>query len=185
LNQNEAIMKKYLSILTVAVICCCLSCNNKNESGLSATTQKNLDAMHAISHSFETKDFSKLGDYIATDAVDHTGDKGDIKGLDSMKAAFIKEEAQMSDQKSETIKELADDQYVMSWMRYTTVMKTDGMGHKAGDTVNMKALEVAKFADGKAVEHWTFMEPVDVVKMMGAMGQAPMSMPADSTKMKK
>jgi SnoaL-like polyketide cyclase len=178
-------MKKYLSMLAVAVICCCLSCNNKNESGVSAVTQKNLDAMHAISHSFETKDFSKLGDYIAADAVDHAGEKGDVKGLDSMKAEFIKEEALMNDEKTETIKELADDQYVMSWMHYTAVMKIDGMGHRAGDTVDMKSLEVAKFVDGKAVEHWTFMEPGDVVKMMGAMGQSPMSMPADSTKMKK
>ena len=177
-------MKKYLSMLAVAVVCCCLSCNNKNEGGISATAQKNLDAMHAISHSFETKDFSKLGDYIAADAVDHSGDKGDIKGLDSMKAEFTREEAQMGDQKSEIIKELADDKYVMSWMHYTSVMKTDGMGHKAGDTIDMKVLEVAKFADGKAVEHWAFMEPGDVMKMMGAMGQ-PMSMPADSTKMKK
>ncbi len=47
----------------------------------------------------------------------------------------------------------------------------------------MKGLEVSRFKDGKAVEHWTLMEPGDVMKMMSSMQQPKMAMPADSMKM--
>jgi hypothetical protein len=70
--------------------------------------------------------------------------------------------------KSETVKELADDEYVMCWFRFTGDYKTDVPGHKAGETYDLKALEVAKFKDGKAIEHWTFVQPADMMKMMGA-----------------
>ncbi len=172
-------MKKYLSMTTIVLICCCIACNNKPEGGLSATAQKNLDAMRGVTQCFQTKDFSKLGDYIATDAVDHAGQNGDIKGLDSLKAAFVKEVADIDNQKTEAIKELADDEYVMSWYHFTGTYKTDGMGHKAGDKFDMKAIETSKFKDGKAIEHWTMMEPGDVMKMMSSM-----PMPADSAKKK-
>jgi len=177
-------MKNYLSMLVVACSCYLISCSNKSESGHSAAAQKNLDAMRAITKSFETKDFSKLGDYIASDAVDHAGPNGDIKGLDNMKSEFEKMVADMNNQKTEIIKELADDDYAMSWARFTGEYKTDGAGHKAGDKFDMKGLEVAKFKDGKAVEHWTLMEPADVMKMMSSMPQPTMQGPADSTKKK-
>jgi predicted ester cyclase len=175
-------MKKFLTMLLLAGCCYLVSCNSKSDSGLSATAQKNLDASNAIEQTFTSKDFSKLGDYIATDAVDHSGDNGDIKGLDSIRAAFEKESATMDNMKVETIKNLADDEYVMSWSHYSGSYKTDGMGHKAGDKFEMKAVEVSKFKDGKAVEHWSMMEPGDVMKMMASM-QPPSTMPAmDTTK---
>ncbi len=177
-------MKKYLLMLVIAPGCYFISCNNKAESGsgLSPAAQKNLDAMHGVSNAFDTRDFSKIGDYIAVDAVDHSGEKGDIKGLDSLKAAFMKWTDGVEGQKTEIIKELADDDYAMSWNRYTGTYKTEGMGHKAGDKYDMKAIEVSKFKDGKATEHWTFMEPADMMKMMATMPQPPMA--GDSTKKK-
>jgi len=177
-------MKNYVSVLAIALGCYVVSCNNKSEGGLSATAQKNLDAMHGVTQCFDSKDFSKIGDYIAGDAVDHSGDSGDIKGLANIKAQFEKWTAGMESQKTETIKDMADDEFVMSWNHYTGTYKTAMMGHKAGDKYDMKAVEVAKFKDGKAVEHWTMMEPGDVMKMMGNMQQPTMAMPSDTTKKK-
>ena len=68
------------------------------------------------------------------------------------------------DAKAEIIKELADDDYVFSWMRFTG--SSDGsMGMPAGP-YDMTSIEVVKFKDGKAVEHWGFMEPREMMKMM-------------------
>lgn len=174
---------KHLSVLAITLLACGIACNNnKSEGGLSATAQKNLDAMHGVTQCFDSKDFSKLGDYIAADAVDHSGDKGDVKGLDSIKAGFVRWSATVDNPKTEVIKELADDEYVMSWLRSTGTVKEPSMGLKAGDKIDMKSVEVAKFKDGKAIEHWSMMEPSDVVKMMGNM-QQPMA-PADTTKKK-
>jgi ketosteroid isomerase-like protein len=177
-------MKKYLPLFIVVISSCCISCNNQ-QAGPSAATQKNLDAMHAVTQAFDTKDFSKIGDYIAADAVDHAGENGDIKGIDSIKAQFVKWTAEMDNGKTVVIKELADDEYVMSWVNDSGTYKTDGMGHKAGDTFSVQAIEVAKFKDGKVTEHWTMMSPTEVMKMMGTMSTPTMPTPADSVKMKK
>ncbi|TAL50905.1 MAG: hypothetical protein EPN92_01195 [Chitinophagaceae bacterium] len=175
-------MKKLLFSTTIAFLCFCISCNNEKKGGLSVQAQKNLDAQHGVSKCFDTKDFSKLGDYIAEDAVDHAGETGDVKGLANMKTEFEQMTAGIDNAKSEVIKELADDDYVMSWMHFTGTLKTDMMGMKAGDKYNMKAIEVAKFKDGKAVEHWTFMEPAEMMKMSGSPQT---TMPMKDTTMKK
>lgn len=163
-------MKKILFSTTIALLCFCVSCDNdKDEHQLSDKAEKNLEASRAITKCFETKDFSKLGDYIAEDAVDHAGENGDIIGLENMKAEFTRMVEGIENPKSEVIKELADDDYVMSWMRFTGTLKTDMMGMKAGDKYDMSAIELSKFKDGKAIEHWTFMQPADMMQMMGSM----------------
>lgn len=179
-NQKLKHMKR-LPVLVIALLACGIACtNNKSEGGLSAAAQKNLDAMHGVTQCIESKDFSKIGDYIAADAVDHDAEKGDVKGLDSIKAELVRWAASVDNPKTEIIKELADDEYVMSWTRSTGTMKEASMGLKSGDKVDMKMIEVAKFKDGKAVEHWTMMEPSEMMKMMG--GMPPMQAPADTVK---
>ncbi|GGB22191.1 ester cyclase [Puia dinghuensis] len=177
-------MKKHLTIVASAAIWCFAACTSKPEGGLSAAAQKNLDANDSVAKCFETKNFSKLGDYIATDAVDHSGEHGDIKGLDSMKAAFEKEMAGVDNMKSDLVKALADSDYVMAWYRFSGTWKKAEMGHKAGEPFDFKSLEVSRFKDGKAVEHWALMEPKDVMQMMSAM-QPPAAPMADTTKKKK
>lgn len=156
------------------------SCTAKEEGGLSAAAKKNLEANQAITKCFETKDFSKLGDYIAADAVDHAGQQGDVKGLENIKAEMAKMVEGMTDMKSEILKELADDEYVMSWMKVSGTLTADMMGMKAGDKIDGSSVELSKFKDGKVVEHWTFMEPAEVMKMMGGATQPPAA--TDTTK---
>ena len=84
-------MKKLLFIISAGFICLLTSCESKKEAGMSEKAQKNLDAVHGVNKSFDTKDFSKLGDYIAEDCIDHAGEMGDIKGLANMKAEFEKD----------------------------------------------------------------------------------------------
>ena len=174
-------MKKLLIALPVALCICCISCNDKG-GGMSDAAKKNLDAMHAITKAFETKDFSKVGDYITEDAVDH-GMQGDIKGLADIKANFAKMAAMSEGDKTEVVKEMADDDYVMSWNHYTGKAKTADMGMKPGDAMDMSAMEVCKFKDGKVVEHWSLMEMKECMKMMPPASQKPMDQPMkDSSK---
>ena len=114
---------------------------------------------------------------IASDIVDHT-DRGDIKGLDSMKAMVTMIHNTMKDMKQKVVHSTADGDYVYGWMKYTGT--TDGsMGMPAGP-YDMQAIEVVKFnSENKATEHWSFMEIQDVMGMMG--GGAPPAM-KDSTK---
>jgi predicted SnoaL-like aldol condensation-catalyzing enzyme len=137
-------MKKLFFILAVVILNSLVACN----SGMSSTAKKNKEVNDAIMKAFEAGDFSKMGDYIAADAVDHGSEKGDVSGLDNIVAAMKGYREQMGEMKSETIRELADDDYVMVWSKM------------AGR--NMTTVDIAKFKDGKAVEHWIYMDPKDM-----------------------
>ena len=159
-------MKKILFSSTMAFLLLFTACDKDEEHEMSDKAKANLEASRSIGKCFDTKDFSKLGDFVADDAVDHAGENGDIKGLANMKVEFAKMVEGIENAKSEAIKELADDEYVMYWMRFTGSLKTDMMGMKAGDNYDMSAIELSKFKDGKMIEHWTFMQPADMMKMM-------------------
>jgi hypothetical protein len=176
-------LKKYFWIPVLSATCFCISCNGGPSSGPSEMAKQNLDKVHEITKSFTSKDFNKLGDYILADAIDHAGDHGDVKGLDSIKAEFVKWSA-TADEKVDIIKEVADDEYVMSWTHNKGKYKIAGEGFKVDDTFNLQAVEVARFKDGKVAEHWTMMPPGDVMRMMNKTTAEP-TMPADSMKMKK
>ena len=171
-------MKKYLFILSAGFIFLLSSCGDKKEAGMSATAKKNMEANEAIVKMFETGDLSKIGDYIAKDAVDHAGPKGDIIGLDSIKASFDHMGQVMSNMKNEIVKTVADDEYVMCWLKGSATAKKDlpEWNMKAGQTHTGNSIEVAKFKDGKVVEHWSF---VDAAEMM-AMMTPPPPQPTDS-----
>lgn len=178
-------MKKLLFMLSAGCMVFISSCRSKKESGgMSDTAKKNLEANRAITKCFDTKDFSKLGDYIAEDGIDHSGEQGDIKGVAAMKEEFAKMVAGYENSTTEVIKEMADDEYVMTWQRYKGTLKTDQMGMKAGDKFDMTAIEVSKFKDGKAVEHWSFMQPSEMMKMMGGAPQNAMPATGDTLQKK-
>jgi len=158
-------MKKLFFILAVVILNILIACNSE-AGGISATAKKNKEVNTAIMKAYEAGDFSKMGDYITADAVDHGGDMGDIKGLDSIVAAMKRYHDQTENVKTEVIREMADDEYVITWAKVSGTPKTDGMGMKAGQKMEMTSVDVAKFKDGKAVEHWIYMDPKD---MMGVM----------------
>ncbi len=148
-------MKSLSFLVTVAALCVLASCNN---SGMSATAKKNMEVNDAIMKAYEGDDFSKMGDYIAADAIDHASDHGDVKGLDSIVAVMKRYHAMMPDMKSTTTKSLADDEYVFTWSTVSATMN--------GKKTEMTGVDVSKFKDGKAVEHWVYSDPNDVMKMM-------------------
>ena len=173
-------MKKFSSVLVAGTLILLVSCGTKKSEGggMSDATKKNMDANAGVLKMFETGDYSKIGDYIAADAVDHAGPKGDIKGLDSIKAYFTQMTAMMSGMKNDVIKTLADDEYVMCWMKGTATAKVDipEWGMKAGDSHTGEAIEVSKYKDGKAIEHWSFTSAAEMMQMMEAMKNAPKKM---------
>ncbi|MEO5682347.1 MAG: ester cyclase [Chitinophagaceae bacterium] len=160
-----------------AYVCAALllvACNNDSKTAaatgtpasgnaISAVTQKNLDAMHVVNKAFETGDTGGIDSVVADNFVDHT-DKG-LMNRDSLKV-MIKMMAADKTMKMVTIKELADDEYVFALMRYTGT--GDGVMMPPGP-YDMQSMEVVKFSNGKAVEHWAYMEMGEVAKMMANM----------------
>jgi len=182
-------MKKLAFAFSAVVFCLLLSCNESEtkapayEGGMSEKAKKNLDNTTAVIKMFASGDFSKAGDYIAADGVDHTPPPphSEVKGLDSLMALFKEMAGTMADAKNEVVQGVADDDYSMVWIKQSWTQKTDDpmMGMKAGQRGDMQSVEVCKHgADGKITDHWSFMYMPDMMKMMP---QAP----GDTSKPKK
>jgi len=171
-------MKKLFLFITLSCFAF-FSCTNNN-GVMSDKAKKNLDNARAIAKSFETKDISKLDDYIDKDVVDHASPGGETKGIDNLKKMFQEMQGTMSNSKMETVKELADDDYTYQWLKESWTQTQESMGMKPGD-YNINMIEVSKFnADSKVTEHWSFMDVNDMMKMMP---QAPMNSNTPMNKM--
>lgn len=174
-------MRKILFAGIAGLFCICTACNNAPtaNNGMSNEEQKNLAASQTITNAFKTGDVSGIDSVVADNFLDHT-DRGDFTGRDSLKSMVKWIHANLKDAKTETIQEVAKGEYVWSWMRYTGT--SNGVPGMPNGPYDMQAVELAKFKDGKAVEHWNFIETQD---MMAMMAQAPpmgnTNMP-DSTK---
>jgi predicted SnoaL-like aldol condensation-catalyzing enzyme len=170
-------MRKILFLLLMGQLFFFSAC--KNDSKLASSpdntmAQKNLEASHIVTKAFETGDASMIDSAVAADFVDHS-DRGDM-GRDSLKAMIVSTKKNFPDMKTDVIKELADDDYVFTLMRFTGT-SNGAMGMPKGP-YDMHAIQVVKFKDGKGVEHWEYVEAGEMMKMMGQMDKKP----ADSTK---
>jgi len=171
-------MRKMLLFVLLGLPFLFNACNNaaevSSESKTANTeTEKNLAAFRAVSEAFKTGDVSKIDSVVAADFVDHT-ERGDL-GRDSLKSMIVQVHKSMPEMKSETIKEMADGDYVFGLFRYKGTSNGE-MGMPAGP-YDFKSMEVVRFKDGMAVEHWAYMEMTEMMKMM-----APKT---DTTKKKK
>ncbi len=179
-------MKKILFAAFAGLLFICTSCNTDttvtSDNNDNAQEQKNLAASDVISKAFQTGDITGIDSVVSDDFIDHT-DRGDMKGRDSLKAMVNFVHSNFKDMKTEKIRDVADGDYVYSWMRYTGT--SDGsMGMPKGP-YDMSAIEVAKFKDGKAVEHWSFMDMQDMMKMMPQQPNMNNMNKMDTGKMKK
>ena len=154
--------KNFFAALAACFIC--LSCSNNGTSDKgNGMREKNLASSDAVSKAFETGDVSKIDGAVAADFIDHTPE-GDKKGLDSLKATITMMHSMFKTWKTEKVKQLADDDYVFTWNRYSGT--SDGnMGMPKGP-FTLNAVEVVKFKDGKCTEHWSFDSPEEMMKMM-------------------
>jgi predicted ester cyclase len=168
-------MKKFLLLAAAPLLL--ISCTDK-EDGMSEQAEKNLASMNGVIRSIESRDLSKLDQYMAADVIDHAPATGPVTGLDNVRKGLEEQIKFSEDMKTEVIKELADDEYVMSWLKFRGTVAMEQMGMKKGDSLNMNSMEVAKFnKDGKVIEHWTFVDPAEMAAMMNKM----MSQPAADT----
>ena len=172
-------MRNFVFAIFLSISGICLSCSDSSVASVegkeNSRIQKNLEAWHAVSMAFATGNTGALDSVIADDYIDHTP-RGDYIGRDSVKANVSRVHANIKDIKMETIKELVDHEYGFFWMRFTG-NRIDANGMISGP-FHLTAIEVVKFNDGKAVEHWEYTEMKELMKMMQQRGSGP----ADSAK---
>lgn len=131
---------------------------------MSEIAQKNLASMRGVIECFNARSFAKLGDYVAADCFDHYG--SGLKGIDAMKAEY---EKWLEYTKNSTIKphlEMANDEYVIMWIHFEETITQDVGDMRAGQKYDKTDIEVGRFENGKLVEHWTFIEPTEMAKVI-------------------
>jgi predicted ester cyclase len=146
----------------ILLILCTISTYSFSQNALKSTSQSYLEAAHAVNKAFVTGDISKIDDAVAADFVDHS-DRGDF-GRDSLKAMIKTMHQQFPDMKAEIITESVNDNYVFMLMQ-TSGTSNGEMGIPKGPFI-MQAIELLRFNKGKIVEHWSYMELRDIMKII-------------------
>jgi len=174
-------MKKFLIIACAVILCFFTSCSNS--AGGNGQGEKNIAVAHAINRAIETGDVNKLDQYIASDGVDHSGEHGDIKGLDSIKASLKEFHDHYPDLKLEELQDAANGDYVFTLTRFTGTNSVASMGAPGGTHFDMNGVHILKVKDGKVTDHWEYFTMADMMKMMpGNMGMEHMGEKMDTTK---
>ena len=181
-------MKK---VTFLAAVCFYLvSCSDTTSSdgttnsagGADSTAAKYKQINRDVLNGLETGDTTKFAG-IADDAIDHAGPMGDIKGGAEIKAFLKKVHAGISNLKIDILGEAVDGDYLYCWNTMSGTPTDASLGMPVGKPFSMKNVDVVKFKDGKAVEHWGNMDMADMMKMMPPAG-GPTNKPADSSKAK-
>jgi predicted SnoaL-like aldol condensation-catalyzing enzyme len=131
---------------------------------------ENLAHNKEIYKAIETGDMSKIKDYIDKDAIDHGGGANgrDVQGGDSIIAMLSTIHNSFTDLKMDVVADAAKGDYVFTLVHLTgTTTANPGMGFPPNKKMDSKSVDVVKMKNGKAIEHWQFVDPNEMMAMMG------------------
>ena len=101
--------------------------------------------------------------------MDHSGGRngGDLLGGDSIVAMLGSLHNSFSDLKMEVIADATNGGYLFTLSRLTgTTTANPGMGMPPNKRIDSKSVDVVKLKDGKAIEHWSYNDPKEMMAMM-------------------
>lgn len=156
-------MKQILFAVSAFICCYLIACNNNNTGN-----DKNLSASRDIFKGIETGDTTKLSS-IASDAVDHAGPLGEVTNGDSIKGMLAQIHNHIKDLKIEILNDASSGDYVYTWNKWSGTALDSSMGFTANQPFITSGVDIVKFRDGKAVEHWGFLDQKEVNAMRARM----------------
>lgn len=128
---------------------------------------------------FNSYSYEKLGDYVDDNFVEHSPDPGQKQGLSGLKEEFENIHKGFPDYKLTVndiiVSQNGDKASVL--LTFTGTNSGEMMGMKpTNKSVNVQGIDYLYFKNGKATEHWGYM---DSNKMMQQLGMMPS--PQDNT----
>ncbi len=159
-------MKKLL-LAAIVLLSTAISCNDAAKTENTAKTVSHKDHVMMVYAGIESGDMSKVDEFIAEDIVDHM-DMGDVKGRDSVKKVLADIHNHFSNLKFDAIAEAtsASGDYNFTLVHMTGTTKDASMGRPANTALDQTSVDVVKWVNGKAVEHWGYANPQEMMKMM-------------------
>jgi predicted SnoaL-like aldol condensation-catalyzing enzyme len=160
-------MKK-LTFAAIIAMVCFISCQEKSTTTTN-NAERNTERNNAVYRAMETGDVSKLDSFIDKDIVDH--EHGEIKGRDALMKMFGEMHTHMSGLKFDLITDAtsANGEYHFAWFKMKGTCTDGSMGMPAGTKMDMTGVDLVRIKDDKAVEHWGFADPNEMMKHMKEM----------------
>ncbi|MDB5193571.1 MAG: SnoaL-like polyketide cyclase [Segetibacter sp.] len=175
---------KHVKVLSFAIIVVFSACNEKaaDEGKTTAITAsaatldsdnraEMMKANSEVQRAIETGDTVTLRKYISADAIDHGGGENgaDAKGEEIVRM-LANVHNDIDNLKFETLEESANDDHVFALVRMTGTTNKPVWGMPANFKVDSKSIDLVRLKDNKMIEHWTFLEPAEMMKMMNPGG---------------
>lgn len=164
-------MKKLLFSAILAWASFFISCRDSSttEANAGSTSQAAINTANSnkVYRGIESGDLSKMDDFVAADVIDHGGGMGEVKGLDSVKKMLGDIHNHFSNLKFELVASGTDGDYHFALVRMTGTTKDAMMGMPANTPVDRRSIDLVKLVDGKVKDHWMFVDPKEMMKMMG------------------
>jgi ketosteroid isomerase-like protein len=164
-------------ILLLGLACCMqfVACTTKTETSTAVSTnERNRHNFNSVYRAIETGDMSNVDSFIAEDIVEHNPPVGmEMRGRDSIKRMLADMRNHFTNLKFENIATATDGDYAFALVRMTGTPTDGAMGFPPNVPVNYLSIDVVKTnSQGQATDHWVYLDPRDMMKMMG--GAPPM-----------
>jgi len=171
----------FLSLGAALLICTItLSCSTKTNEATNDQTSQNKATMIKIYEVFNTGNTADLANIVDANVIEHQTDPS-IKetGIEGIKKAVEMYRSSFPDLKMNVLSMTAEGDVVTTHFNMTGT-NTGPMGEMppTNKAMNIEGVDIIKFKDGKAVEHWGYQEEMKMMEQMGLM-QEPAGMPMD------
>ncbi|MBK7384401.1 MAG: ester cyclase [Flavobacteriales bacterium] len=143
----------------------------KADSAKQAQANAQMETFQKVFEMFNTGNMEGLDALVAADMIDHNPDPmATMKGLDGLKEMMGMYRTAFPDIK-ETVERITSDGDMVYAHYHMTGTNTGPMGPMpaTGKAMDVMGMDIVRFADGKAVEHWGYMEESKMMQQLGMM----------------
>jgi predicted ester cyclase len=163
-------MKKIITGIAINLaFAACMPPANKND--VNDLAAKNKAAMQKFYDEVFNKHNVAMFDSITTrDYVEHASDPGTPQTREGTEILFKETFAAFPDANEKVILMLADSSYVITHYTLTGTNTGKYMGlPPTNKKINVNGMDIVRFVNGKAVEHWGYLEEMKMMDQMGTM----------------
>ena len=169
-------MKKYLSIAALALCVAFVSSCNKKDAATSegpkvdSTAMKNKEGSKKWVELANAGKFDEMGTLMDANYVEHSPAPGQKPGLAGFIEMMKEWKAAYPDMKIETTDMIAEGDKVVTLSHMTGTQTGMFMGKPGnGKKMDVTGVDIVKIVNGKATEHWGYMEEMKWAQQMGMM----------------
>jgi steroid delta-isomerase-like uncharacterized protein len=175
-------MKNKILFLAAGLLACTFlfSCSNPAEQAKKDNAEINKAAMTQIYNAFNTGNTADLANVVQADVVEHSPDPNIPEtGIEGLKKAIEMYRGSFPDLKMEVTSMTAEGDVVTTHYRMTGT-NTGPMGEMpaTNKALDIAGVDIIKFKEGKATEHWGYYEEMKMMEQLGMMHD-PAGMPMD------